>query len=248
MAVGSARLFLDRRSGQDSAITYWTLAQTLAQQSTDVLELGCGRGAHIDPAAYGTPLQDLRAPGRRVIGVDVDPAASTNPIIDEFRLLPVGEPWPLAASSIDLVTCDWVLEHVADPADFVANLRRVLRPGGAFVARTVARHSLVAFAARRVPNARHAGFLSRLGLHRPEPDVFPTAYRMNSRSALRRLLGDDFEFMIMTRPALDEYLDRWRWLSRLALWLEPRLPRSTHTVLILSARLREDADSLTARS
>jgi ubiquinone/menaquinone biosynthesis C-methylase UbiE len=40
------------------------------------------------------------------------------------------QPWPLPAASVDLVTCNLVLEHVAHLAPIAAEAARVLRPGG----------------------------------------------------------------------------------------------------------------------
>ncbi|WP_433159687.1 methyltransferase domain-containing protein [Kribbella sp. CA-247076] len=40
---------------------------------------------------------------------------------------------PLGAGSVDVVRCERVLQHVADPAGAVADMARVLRPGGRIV-------------------------------------------------------------------------------------------------------------------
>lgn len=238
--IGSSRLFQNRRAGDDCSITYLTLAQTLAAQADVVLDAGCGRGAMMDDPAGGPPLQDLRGPGRKVIGIDIDPVAAQNPMIDEFRQVSPDGRWPLADASADLVVSDWVLEHVTDPPQFVAELARVLRPGGAFVARTVSRWSALALGARVVPNRAHARVLGRMQPGREDRDVFPTAYLMNTRRALHGLLDDRFDWTAMNKPGLQNYLGPWPRLARFTAATEPHLPRSCQMVLIVSARRRAD--------
>jgi SAM-dependent methyltransferase len=238
--IGSTRLFRNRRAHDDCSITYLTLAQTLAAQASTVVEVGCGRGAAMDDPAGGPALQDLRGAGRTVIGIDIEPVAAENPMIDEFRQVPADGSWPLETGAVDLVASDWTLEHVTDPGLFVSELTRVLRPGGAFVARTVSRWSALAIAARLVPNKSHARVIDKLQPDRSECDVFPTVYRMNTRRALRSLLDPGFDWMTIAKPGLENYFDPWPRLGRFVAFVERRLPRSAQMVLIVTARRRPD--------
>ncbi len=98
----------------------------------DVLDVGCNTG-------YGTLR--LVPVARRVVGVDVSPQA-----IERARLrAPDGSPefivtgggkLPFPDGSFDLVTSFQVLEHVPDPAAYLAELRRVLRPRGRLILTT----------------------------------------------------------------------------------------------------------------
>lgn len=239
-ALGSYRFFRDHRGSIDSAVSLFLFAQALAADAQTIVDVGCGRGAMIDASTDERRLHDLRGAGRRVVGIDVDPAASANPTIDEFRLIQ-GNAWPLESGTVDLVVCDWVLEHIQDPAAFVAELARVLRPGGAFVARTISSRSVLATAARAVPNAVHARLLQRLQPDRAERDVFPTAYRMNTRRALQPLLGPGFDWAVSFHPGLDEYLLRRPALAATVAAVEPRLPKAMQTVMIVTARKRGSA-------
>lgn len=236
--LGSHRFFTDHRGTVDSAVVLFALAQSVATDASTIVDVGCGRGVFVDPEGRGRRLHDLRAPGREVIGIDVDPVGADNPVLDEFRLI-TGASWPLADSSVDVVVCDWVLEHVQDPPAFVEQLRRVLRPGGVFCARTLNRRSLIALAARVVPNARHARVLAKVQPGRVEQDVFPTAYRMNTRKALAPLLDPWFDWTTSAHPGLEHYAVRRPWLAGAVAALEPRLlPRSAHLALVVTARLR----------
>jgi 2-polyprenyl-3-methyl-5-hydroxy-6-metoxy-1,4-benzoquinol methylase len=134
--------------------------------------------------------------------------------------------------------CDYVLEHVADPVAFTNELVRVLRPGGAFVARTVSRSSPLSLFARIVPNGSHARVLEVLQPGRTEKDVFPTEYKMNSRKSLHALFDADFEWAAASRTSLDQYLLPWPRLGRAAASVERRLPRAMQSALVICARKR----------
>jgi SAM-dependent methyltransferase len=82
-----------------------------------VLDVGCGE------KPYGRWLSGADAH----IGLDV----TAGPTVDV--VVAPDAPWPLADDSFDAVVCTQVLEHVRSPAHVVAELRRVLRPGGRFV-------------------------------------------------------------------------------------------------------------------
>jgi SAM-dependent methyltransferase len=89
----------------------------------DVLDFGCGTGAfleHLD--RFGT-----------VSAVDADPSAVAfchTRGRSEVTLVPPGAPLPFRDGAFDLVTTLDVIEHVDDDVAALAELRRVLRPGG----------------------------------------------------------------------------------------------------------------------
>lgn len=72
--------------------------------------------------------------GATVIGSDIDVPGLANAAArfpDEAGwLCAAGEQLPLADGSVDLVVFNHVYEHVLDPVQVVAEIRRVLRPGG----------------------------------------------------------------------------------------------------------------------
>jgi SAM-dependent methyltransferase len=92
----------------------------------DVLDLGCNTG-------YG--LQKLARVARRAVGADVNRAALAEARIrlgQEAELVLVdGIRLPFPDASFDLGTSFQVVEHVDDPAPYLAEICRVLRPGGA---------------------------------------------------------------------------------------------------------------------
>jgi 2-polyprenyl-3-methyl-5-hydroxy-6-metoxy-1,4-benzoquinol methylase len=106
-----------------------------------VLDVGCGEGRF---------AAELARAGLQVVGVDVaqEPlrrAHRHHPDLD-LRLVPVAGPWPLADSSFDLVWAGETIEHVADTAAWLSEVRRVLRSGGTLLLSTPAHGRLAMFA------------------------------------------------------------------------------------------------------
>jgi SAM-dependent methyltransferase len=90
-----------------------------------VLDLGCGAGEF---------TAQLAAAGASVVGVEVAEAAlararARHPGV-EFRLVPIGGPLPFEDGAFQLVWASEVIEHVADTAPWLSEVRRVLAPGG----------------------------------------------------------------------------------------------------------------------
>src|SRR5690242_7938183 len=93
-----------------------------------LLDLGSGMGGG---------LVALRRAGLDVVGLDYNPAycriAQLRGQRYDLRLplvVGVGERLPFPANSFDGILCLDVLEHVQSPAAVLAEMRRVLRPGG----------------------------------------------------------------------------------------------------------------------
>ena len=168
-------------------VAFYSRVNALLGPSTTLLNVGAGRGANVaeDSSSYRRSLQSFRGKVARVIGLDLDPVVVENPDLDEAHLIEIGRPYPVADASIDLVVSDHVLEHVANPMEFAAEIDRVLKPDGWFCARTPTKWGYVGIGARAVPNALHVLLLKKLQPERKAEDVFPVVYRMNSLSALR---------------------------------------------------------------
>ncbi len=131
-----------------------------------VLDLGCRDGA----------LTRAYAEGNDVVGVDADreALAEAEKLGIETRWADLDQPLDFADASFDVVAAGELLEHLRDPQRLVAEIRRVLRPGGTFVA--------------SVPNAyRLKGRLLFLIGRPPEND--PTHLQMFSGADVRALLA-----------------------------------------------------------
>src|SRR5947208_1816238 len=102
----------------------WVRQSTTAQ--TVMLNLGAGGPAPRDK------IRVFKGEVARVAGADIDPEVLHNPELDDAHVIDPGGELPFANETFDLVLSDWVVEHVADPHQFLSEIRRVLRTGGAF--------------------------------------------------------------------------------------------------------------------
>jgi 2-polyprenyl-3-methyl-5-hydroxy-6-metoxy-1,4-benzoquinol methylase len=135
-----------------------------------VLDVGCGEGFF---------AAELAAAGALVLGIDVaeEPlrrARARHPELD-LRLIDGDGPWPLEDSAFDVIWAGEVIEHVADTAAWLSELRRVLRSGGSLLLSAPAhgRAALLAaaisprvFAAHFDPRGEHLRFYNRASLSR----------------------------------------------------------------------------------
>lgn len=140
----------------------------------ELLDIGAGRGA--------TPHMDFRGLAKRIVGADVDEAVLQNPQLDAAFHTPDGDLGALPDASFDLIVCKDVLEHVSDPGTFFAEVSRLLRPGGQFLAKTPGGLHYVTVIARVTPLWFHKAFNKMRG--RETFDTFPTLYRANTRRQL----------------------------------------------------------------
>jgi 2-polyprenyl-6-hydroxyphenyl methylase/3-demethylubiquinone-9 3-methyltransferase len=145
-------------------------AATSASEPLRVLDVGCGEGqltAEIARAGYA------------VVGVDVaeEPlrrARERHPDLD-VRVVGMEGEWALADASFDAVWAGETIEHVADTAAWLSQVRRVLRSGASLLLSTPAHGRLamlaLALSARRTdehfdPRADHLRFYTQRTLAR----------------------------------------------------------------------------------
>lgn len=97
---------------------------------------------------------------------------------------------PFADDSLDLVTCNMVVEHLEEPARAISEITRCLRRGGLVVIQTpwLANYGVMAnaVAARIIPQ-KWRFRLVHASDHREPHEVFPVRYRANTLRELRRL-------------------------------------------------------------
>lgn len=104
-----------------------------------VLDVGCGEGRHTLSAWLRAPVhavgidlsaKDLATARRRQAELPPPNTAGGSVTFIEASALEL----PFASDSFDMVICSEVLEHVFDHRGVLAEIQRVLKPGGTFVA------------------------------------------------------------------------------------------------------------------
>lgn len=166
-------------------------------RGSTVLDLGAGAGI--------VEQMNFRGLAAQVCGVDLNPRVVDNPMLDEGRVANVGG-IPYENDKFDVVYADNVVEHLSDPLEVFREVRRVLKPGGAFLVKTPNKTHYIPTIARLTPHRFHQ-FVNRLR-GRAELDTFPTLYRANTASDVRKLSTQaDFEIDRLDRiEGRPEYL------------------------------------------
>jgi 2-polyprenyl-3-methyl-5-hydroxy-6-metoxy-1,4-benzoquinol methylase len=161
------------------------------------LDLGCRDGS------LATAL-DL--PPQRTVGIDIDEeslsVAAASGAFKPCR----GDLWgalPFRSESLDLVVAGEIVEHVPFPSDLIAEVARIIRPGGRFVG--------------SVPNAfRLKNRFTFLRGSWFEPD--PTHLRQFSPEMLRTMLAAHFASVHIT-PCVGRWAAAWpRMLGNDLVW------------------------------
>jgi SAM-dependent methyltransferase len=145
------------------------------------LDLGCGTGEFTAALAEA---------GAQAVGADVAEAAlararARHPQLD-FRLVPIDGPLPFEVGAFDLVWASEVIEHVADTARWLSEVRRVLAPRGRLL----------------ITTPSHGRLLLALGGIERYSEPLGDHLHLYSKRSLRSLL-DDFGFAAIEVRAVD---------------------------------------------
>lgn len=165
---------------KDGAAAFYSWIRRYLNSDSVVLNLGAG------PPANRDPVRIIKGEVRTVVGADIDPDVLDNPELDEAHVIKDAA-LPFARDSFDLVFCDWVLEHVESPPDFLAEVHRVLKPRGSLFFRTPNKYHYVVLISRVTPHRFHVRIANwarayPTGQHEP----WPTLYRLNTKKDILR--------------------------------------------------------------
>jgi SAM-dependent methyltransferase len=173
------RRFYSDGSRDGTAAFYGWLRQHL---NREVVLLNIGAGPETKD-----PKRILRGEVRTVIGIDIDPIVLTNRELDQAFIINSSR-FPLKNAQFDFAYADYVLEHVEHPATLLAEVLRVLKPGGSFFFRTPNHLHYVSMISRATPHWFHRLVANRIrGLPQDVHDPWPTFYRANSARRIKGL-------------------------------------------------------------
>lgn len=125
-ALGEEKARLDAQATVGWAMEQEVLGRRLLTGARGLmLDVGCGTG---------TVARAIAAcwPGWSVLGVDTDPrmGAAEEPPRLRFLHVEPGAPLPAPDGSVDAVYGRFLMQHIGDPRPLLAEIKRVLRPGG----------------------------------------------------------------------------------------------------------------------
>ena len=172
------RYYRQRADWIDGTEEFHRLCASVVNGGARILEIGAG------PT---NPTSVFLATLGRLHGLDPDPAVFDNTALSSASILR-GDSFDLPDESFDCCVSNYVAEHVSNPLAHLTEVRRVLKPGGAYVFRTVNRFHYVALGSSLTPHWIHTKVANKMrdlpvGAH----DPYPTTYALNTAGTIRRL-------------------------------------------------------------
>ena len=160
---------------------YEATVDRLVSEGCSWLDVGGGKAIFPHNKRLSTALSQRCA---FLIGVDPSENIEDNPYVHERAKCTIEE--YKRERKFDLATLRMVAEHIQEPKSAIESLARLIKPGGKVVIFTPNRWSPVSVAASIIPFRLHQP-ITHLMWGTKEEDVFPTAYKMNTRNRLRTL-------------------------------------------------------------
>jgi SAM-dependent methyltransferase len=149
------------------------------------LDAGCGHQVF----KFGSKLEESELVGRTslAVGCDLSRSALQKHRSIRSRVCADLEQLPFADATFDVITLNYVAEHLEEPGRVFAEMGRLLRDEGRLVVCTPNATGyfvrLVRLGRRLIPHAWVEKFIRMRDLRGPE-DVFPASYRANTRQQL----------------------------------------------------------------
>ena len=124
----------------------------------------------------------------------------------------------------DLISADFVLEHLDDKKKFYSNINTLLKDDGVFCARTPHKYSYVALMNTLIPSLFHHHILKKAQPKRESIDVFKAYYRLNTLQDVDEIFNSyiDESYLFIPEPA---YFVESRLLRYLLCCIHKFLPR-----------------------
>ena len=227
-----------RPGWRDSQVLYREAVSRHVAPGDRVLDLGCGHADWLAPELVRAGF---------TVGLDPDLDALRRNACLRDRVAAIGERLPFSNGTFDVVVSAWVFEHLVDPRRAVAEIRRVLKPGGRLVFLTPNAWNYNVWLIRLVPNHLHELFTSHL-YQRQDRDTYPVRYRLNSARRIEATMQSAgfrcLEFQLNGDPT---YLGLSRPLFAIARALErvtdlrPFRPARVHMICVYGSAAEDAA-------
>lgn len=149
----------------------------LINEETTILDIGCGRTAPV--------LKKYLGRAKKLIGTEVIPFTEQIEGI-ELYTHDIVDMKSIKSSSVDLVFCRSVMEHITEPFGAYKEVFRILKPGGQFIFLTANFYDYASIIAHITPNKYHAAIVKAVE-GREDEDTFPTAYTCNTKRKIMEL-------------------------------------------------------------
>lgn len=222
----------------DGTILFYLRVNSLLSKSSHLLDVGCGRGeCGDDLIEIRRNLRIFKGKVSKVIGIDVNISGIENPFLDEFRQI-IGLNWPIDNGSIDIIICDWVIEHVNDTEKFFSEAKRVLKKDGIIFIRTPNKWNYVTILSKLIPNRFHSKILSVAQPRKKEMDVFPTYYQCNTIPSIKNRLSNAGlkDIVVFCYDAEPAYLSFSKFAYRMGVLHQKISPQIFKSTLIAIAK------------
>jgi len=207
-------------------VLYGRTLQRYVYRGARWLDVGCGYQILPFWAMSEDAQRELVGPVAMLIGADVDERIKDHPLLTH-RVEALGGALPFREQTFDLVTANMVMEHIDRPQNFLADIRRVLRPNGRFLFHTPNILFWLTFIAYLTPDAIKKPIIWRLE-QRPAEDVFPTRYTINTPWRIERLAAEaGFDVEELNMAGSSHIFDRLGPIG----WAECFLQKGMSTVL-----------------
>lgn len=179
------KFYFGKDNWKDGTTEYHDVLRKHIQVSHRILELGSG------PSNRTTYL--LKELGQSVTGLDIDQRVLDNDYLDE-KFVYDGKEFPPSVrnTKFDIITCDYVMEHVEFPKIMMREINNCLGLSGLFIFRTPNKYHYVSIVSAFSPHWFHL-LVANFARGNSEVDVqpYPTFYRFNSYSGIKRVTDEE---------------------------------------------------------
>lgn len=175
-----------------------------------ILDAGCGEKGLIS---------EFKPYAKVIIGVDIDKKSLANNLIVDQKIVANLSSIPIKDQSIDIITAEFVLEHLKNPDKVFQEFNRILKPNGSLIFVTPNILNPIMALNKILPLRFHKFF--RKKILKKDGDTHHTYYSANTYQRLKKLgLKNNFKRTEIKRAGSPEYIGFCKPLMLLSVILE----------------------------